>query len=146
LMFGKADLTMALNGGIAGLVAITAGPNVPSLLVASVIGAVGGVLVVFSIIGLDKLKLDDPVGAISAHGTAGIWGVLAVPLWSADASFGPQIIGILTIFIWTFVVSMILWLVLKATMGIRVSEEDEMTGLDVVECGVEAYPDFTRAQ
>jgi Amt family ammonium transporter len=146
LMFGKADLTMALNGGIAGLVAITAGPNVPSLLVASLIGAVGGVLVVFSIVGLDKLKLDDPVGAISAHGTAGIWGVLAVPLWSDGASFGPQIIGLLSIFAWTFIVSYILWSVIKAIMGVRVTEEEEMTGLDVVECGVEAYPEFTRGQ
>ena len=146
LMFGKADLTMALNGGIAGLVAITAGPNVPSLLVASLIGAVGGVLVVFSIVGLDKLKLDDPVGAISAHGTAGIWGVLAVPLWSEGASFGPQIIGLLSIFAWTFIVSYILWSVIKAIMGVRVTEEEEMTGLDVVECGVEAYPEFTRGQ
>ncbi len=144
LMFGKADLTMALNGGIAGLVAITAGPNVPSLLIATLIGAVGGVLVVFSIVGLDKLKLDDPVGAISAHGTAGIWGVLAVPLWSDGASFGPQLIGIAAIFIWTFVVSFVLWTILKAVMGIRVTEEEEMNGLDITECGVEAYPEFTK--
>jgi Amt family ammonium transporter len=144
LMFGKADLTMALNGGIAGLVSITAGPNVPSLLGATLIGVVGGVLVVFSIVGLDKLKLDDPVGAISAHGTAGIWGVLAVPLWNEGASFGPQIIGLVTIFVWTFGVSYILMTILKAVIGLRVSEEDEETGLDIVECGVEAYPEFSN--
>ena len=146
LMFGKADLTMALNGGIAGLVSITAGPDVPSLLAASLIGAVGGVLVVFSIVGLDKLKLDDPVGAISAHGTAGIWGLLAVPLWYDAATFGAQILGIISIFAWTFGASIVLWLILKAVMGIRVTEEEEMQGLDITECGVEAYPDFTKTQ
>ncbi|MRH78100.1 ammonium transporter [Spiribacter sp. C176] len=146
LMFGKADLTMALNGGIAGLVSITAGPNIPSLLGATLIGVVGGVLVVLSIVALDKLKLDDPVGAISAHGTAGIWGVLAVPLWADGATFGAQFIGIATIFVWTFVVSLVLWMILKAIMGIRVTEEEEMMGLDITECGVEAYPEFTRTQ
>lgn len=146
LMFGKADLTMALNGGIAGLVSITAGPNIPSLLGATLIGVVGGVLVVLSIVALDKLKLDDPVGAISAHGTAGIWGVLAVPLWADGATFGAQFIGLAAIFVWTFVVSLVLWMILKAIMGIRVTEEEEMMGLDITECGVEAYPEFTRTQ
>ncbi|ABI55436.1 ammonium transporter [Alkalilimnicola ehrlichii MLHE-1] len=144
LMFGKADLTMALNGAIAGLVSITAGPDAPSLLLATFIGAVGGVLVVLSIVGLDKLKIDDPVGAISAHGTAGIWGVMAVLLWMDDASFFAQIAGILTIFAWTFGVSLVLWLILKAVMGIRVTEEEEQQGLDITECGIEAYPDFVQ--
>ena len=146
LLFGKADLTMALNGGIAGLVSITAGPNVPSLFGATLIGVVGGVLVVFSIVALDKLKLDDPVGAISAHGTAGIWGVLAVPFWNDGASFGAQLAGIAAIFIWTFVVSYILWTILKAVVGIRVTEEEEETGLDITECGLEAYPEFNQSR
>ena len=144
LMFGKADLTMALNGAIAGLVSITAGPDAPSLLLATFIGAVGGVLVVLSIVGLDKLKIDDPVGAISAHGTAGIWGVMAVLLWMDDASFVAQIAGLVTIFAWTFGVSLVLWMILKAVMGIRVTEEEEQQGLDITECGIEAYPDFVQ--
>jgi len=144
LMFGKADLTMALNGAIAGLVSITAGPDAPSMLLATFIGAVGGVLVVLSIVGLDKLKIDDPVGAISAHGTAGIWGLLAVLLWMDDASFLAQIVGIVTIFAWTFGVSLVLWMILKAVMGIRVTEEEEQQGLDITECGIEAYPDFVQ--
>lgn len=143
LWFRKADLTMALNGAIAGLVSITADPLSPSALGATLIGAVGGLLVVISIVSLDKLKLDDPVGAISAHGVAGIWGVLAVPLTNADASFGPQIIGLLGIFAWVFVASLIVWLILKAIMGVRVSEEEEYEGVDLAECGLEAYPEFT---
>ncbi len=144
LMFGKADLTMACNGALAGLVAITAGPDWPSPLMATVIGVIGGVLVVFSIITLDKLKIDDPVGAISVHGVVGIWGLLAVAL-GPNGTFMGQIIGGLTIFVWVFVASLIVWFVLKAVMGVRVSEEDEYNGVDLAECGLEAYPEFTSA-
>ena len=142
-MFGKADLTMILNGALAGLVAITAGPDTPTPLVATLIGAVGGVLVVFSILSFDKLKIDDPVGAISVHGVVGIWGLLAVPLTNDEATFGAQIIGALTIFVWVFVASLIVWGIIKAIMGLRVSEEDEYQGVDIAECGLEAYPEFT---
>ncbi|MCP1676789.1 Amt family ammonium transporter [Natronocella acetinitrilica] len=141
-MFGKADLTFILNGALAGLVSITAGPDVPSQLMAVIIGAIGGVIVVFSIIGLDKLKIDDPVGAISVHGTCGIWGVMAVLLWNSDASFFVQIIGLGAIFGWVFITSFIVWAILKSAMGIRVSEEEEVEGLDILECGMEAYPEF----
>jgi Amt family ammonium transporter len=144
LLFGKADLTMALNGALAGLVAITAEPSTPSPLEATMIGAVGGALVVFSIVGLDKLKIDDPVGAISVHGVVGIWGLLAVPLTNDGATFMAQIIGAITIFVWVFVASLIVWLALKAIMGIRVSEEEEYEGVDIGECGLEAYPEFTN--
>lgn len=143
-LFGKADLTMLINGALAGLVSITAGPDVGSNMMAVLIGAVGGVLVVFSIIALDKMKIDDPVGAISVHGTCGIWGVLAVLLWSPDATFMGQIVGLIGIFAWVFVASLIVWGILKAVMGIRVSEEDETQGLDISECGMEAYPEFTK--
>ncbi len=143
LMFGKADLTMACNGALAGLVAITAGPDWPTPLAATIIGAVGGVLVVFSIIGLDKLKIDDPVGAISVHGVVGIWGLLAVA-FGPNGTFMGQIVGGLTIFVWVFVTSLAVWFALKAIMGIRVSEEDEYNGVDLAECGLEAYPEFTR--
>ncbi|NGO89518.1 ammonium transporter [Halomonas sp. BC2] len=142
LWFRKADLTMALNGALAGLVAITADPLSPSALGASVIGAIGGLIVVAAIVTLDKLKLDDPVGAISVHGVVGIWGVLAVPLNNGDASFGAQLIGIVGIFGWVFLASLVVWLVLKAVMGIRVSEEEEYEGVDIAECGLEAYPEF----
>jgi Amt family ammonium transporter len=145
LMFGKADLTMILNGALAGLVAITAGPDTPTPLVATLIGAVGGVLVVFAILGLDKLKIDDPVGAISVHGVVGIWGLLAVPLTNEDATFFAQIVGGLTIFVWVFVASLITWGIIKAIMGLRVSEEDEYQGVDIAECGMEAYPEFTAS-
>ena len=144
-MFGKADLTMILNGALAGLVAITAGPDTPTPLVATLIGAVGGVLVVFAILGLDKLKIDDPVGAISVHGVVGIWGLLAVPLTNEDATFFAQIVGGLTIFVWVFVASLITWGIIKAIMGLRVSEEDEYQGVDIAECGMEAYPEFTAS-
>ncbi len=144
LLFGKSDLTMVLNGALAGLVAITAEPLTPSALLATLIGGVGGVLVVFSILGLDKLKLDDPVGAISVHGVAGMWGLLAVPLTNADASFGAQLLGLVSIFLWVFIASLIVWGIIKAVMGLRVSEEEEYEGVDVVECGLEAYPEFTR--
>jgi Amt family ammonium transporter len=145
IMFGKADLTMALNGALAGLVAITAEPSTPSALAATMIGAVGGVIVVFSIVTLDKLKIDDPVGAISVHGVAGLWGLLAVPLTNDGASFIGQIVGALTIFVWVFAASFVVWMVLKKTMGIRVSEEEEYDGVDLSECGMEAYPEFTGA-
>jgi Amt family ammonium transporter len=142
-LFGKADLTMALNGALAGLVAITAEPLTPVPLEATLIGAVGGLLVVFSIITMDKVKIDDPVGAISVHGVVGMWGLIAVPLTNADTSFGPQLLGLGVIFAWTFVASFIVWLILKIVMGIRVSEEEEYEGVDLGECGLEAYPEFT---
>ncbi len=144
MLFGKADLTMILNGALAGLVAITAGPDTPSPLAATLIGAVGGVIVVFSIVTLDKLKIDDPVGAISVHGAAGIWGLLAVPLTNDSASFSGQLIGMATIFGWVFIASLIVWGAIKAIMGIRVDEQEEYEGLDIGECGMEAYPEFTK--
>lgn len=146
LLFGKADLTMLLNGALAGLVAITAEPSTPSALQATIFGAIGGVLVVFSILTLDKLKIDDPVGAISVHGTVGLLGLLLVPITNDGASFSGQIIGAITIFAWVFVASLIVWGILKAVMGIRVSEEDEYEGMDLVDCGMEAYPEFTGKQ
>ncbi len=143
-LFGKADLTMALNGALAGLVAITAEPSTPTALQATIFGALGGVLVVFSIIFMDKVKIDDPVGAISVHGACGLLGLLLVPITNDGVSFSGQIIGALTIFIWVSVTSMIVWSILKAVMGIRVSEEEEAMGCDVAECGLEAYPEFTK--
>ncbi len=142
LMFGKADLTMLLNGALAGLVAITAEPSTPTALQATLFGAFGGVLVVFSIIGLDKLKIDDPVGAISVHGTCGLLGLLLVPLTNEGALLSGQLIGAATIFGWVFAMSLVVWLILKVTVGIRVSEEEEYQGVDIGECGVEAYPEF----
>jgi ammonium transporter, Amt family len=144
LMFGRADLTMMLNGALAGLVAITAEPSTPTALQATLFGAIGGVLVVFSIIGLDKLKIDDPVGAISVHGTCGLLGLLLVPITNDGSSFSGQLIGALTIFAWVFLCSLIVWAVLKVALGIRVSEEEEYQGVDTTECGVEAYPEFVR--
>ncbi|MBU2713375.1 ammonium transporter [Zooshikella harenae] len=143
LLFGKADLTMALNGALAGLVAITAEPLTPSALAATLIGAVGGILVVFSIVTLDKLHLDDPVGAISVHGVVGIWGLLAVPLTNNDATLLKQLLGIVTIFAWVFGCSFVVWFILKKIMGIRISQEEEYEGADIAECGMEAYPEFT---
>ncbi|MCS5591357.1 MAG: ammonium transporter [Gammaproteobacteria bacterium] len=141
--FGKADLTMALNGALAGLVAITAGPDTPSALAATLIGSVGGIIVVFSIVILDrKLKIDDPVGAISVHGVVGLWGLLAVPLTNSDVGFAGQLIGAATIFVWVFGASLALWFALKAIMGIRVSTDEEDVGVDISECGMEAYPEF----
>jgi Amt family ammonium transporter len=145
MMFGKADLTMALNGALAGLVAITAEPATPTPLLATLFGALGGVLVVFSIVTLDKLKIDDPVGAISVHGVVGLLGLLLVPLTNEGASFSGQIIGALTIFVWVFAASFATWLVIKMIIGIRVSEEEEYDGGDLSECGMEAYPEFTKA-
>ena len=146
LWFGKADLTMALNGALAGLVAITAEPLTPAPIVATLIGGVGGLLVVASIVTLDKLKIDDPVGAISVHGVVGIWGLIAVTFTNPDASFLWQIYGILSIFGWVFVTSFIVWFILKVTVGLRVSEEEEYEGVDISECGLEAYPEFTSAE
>ncbi len=143
LMFGKTDLTMALNGALAGLVAITAEPLTPSALAATLIGAVGGIIVVFSIVAMDKLKIDDPVGAISVHGVVGIWGLIAVTFTNPDASLGAQLLGIVTIFGWTFVASLVVWAIIKAVLGLRVSEEEEFEGVDLAECGMEAYPEFT---
>ncbi|MDJ0939349.1 MAG: ammonium transporter [Woeseiaceae bacterium] len=146
IWFGKADLTMALNGALAGLVAITADPLSPAPIAATLIGSVGGLIVVGSIVMLDKLKIDDPVGAISVHGVVGIWGVLAVLITNGDASFVGQVVGVASIFAWTFVVSLAVWFGLKAVMGIRVSEEEEYEGVDLSECGLEAYPEFTSAE
>ena len=143
--FGKADLTMALNGALAGLVAITAEPLAPTPLGATLIGAVGGLLVVGSIVSLDKLKIDDPVGAISVHGIVGMWGLLAVPIYNDEASLGIQIIGLAAIFFWVFLTSLLVWAAIKYTVGIRVDAEHEYEGVDLSECGLEAYPEFTNA-
>ena len=145
ILFSKADLSMALNGALAGLVAITAEPLAPSAELATLIGALGGVLVVFSILALDRMKIDDPVGAISVHGVVGIWGLFAVLLSNGDATLGGQILGIVSIFAFTFVASLIVWGILKMIMGIRVTEEEEYLGMDVVDCGIEAYPEFKRS-
>jgi len=145
ILFGKTDLTMALNGALAGLVAITAEPLAPTPLLATMVGAVGGLIVVFSIVGLDKLKLDDPVGAISVHGVVGMWGLIAVLFSNTDATVVGQLTGLATILVWTFTVSLIVWYILKAVMGIRVTEEEEYNGVDISECGMEAYPEFTSS-
>jgi Amt family ammonium transporter len=143
ILFGKADLTMLLNGALAGLVAITAEPSTPTPLIATLFGAAGGVLVVFSIVFLDKIKIDDPVGAISVHGTCGFLGLMLVPVTNGDVSFSGQLIGAATIFGWVFATSFVTWFILKMVMGIRVSEEEEYEGVDIGECGLEAYPEFT---
>ncbi len=145
LLFGKADLSMSLNGALAGLVAITAEPLTPTPLLAAIIGAIAGVIVVFSIIGFDKLKIDDPVGALSVHGVVGIWGLLAVCLSNDDSTLTAQLIGIVTIFAFVFISSFIAWYVIKVVMGIRVTEEEEYQGVDFSECGMEAYPEFTNS-
>jgi Amt family ammonium transporter len=144
-LFGKADLTMALNGALAGLVAITAEPSTPTALQASIFGLIAGVIVVFSIVGMDRLKIDDPVGAISVHGVVGLFGLLLVPLTNDGSSFTGQLAGAATIIIWVFGASFLVWLALKAIMGIRVSQEEEYEGLDIGECGMEAYPEFTSS-
>ena len=158
LWFGKADLTMALNGALAGLVAITADPLSPAPLSATVIGAVGGLIVVGSIVMLDKLRIDDPVGAISVHGVVGIWGLLALTFtqdyealseaagdeWGFGDQLIAQLIGIASIAGWVFLTSFLVWLLLRVTVGIRVSDEEEYNGVDVGECGLEAYPEFAR--
>ena len=139
LMFGKTDVIQMLNGAIGGLVAVTAEPLAPSPLAAIFIGAVGGLIVVFGTKLLFSFKLDDVVGAIPAHMFAGIWGTLAVPLTNADASFSAQLIGVLSINIFVFAVSYVIWSIMKATFGIRLSKEAETKGTDVTETGVIAY-------
>lgn len=146
LLFGKADLTMALNGALAGLVVITAEPSTPSVLQATLFGAFGGALVVFSILGLDKVRIDDPVGAISVHGVCGFLGLMLVPFTNSASSFLGQLIGAGTIFGWVFGASLLVWFVIKLVMGLRVTEEEEYEGVDLAECGMEAYPEFTGAQ
>ena len=145
ILFGKADLTMALNGALAGLVAITAEPSTPTALQATLFGAAGGVLVVFSIIGLDKLKIDDPVGAISVHGVVGLLGLLLVPVTNDGSTLSGQLIGAATIFVWVFATSFVVWYLIKQFMGLRVSEEEEFSGVDIAECGMEAYPEFVSS-
>ncbi|PLX87133.1 MAG: ammonium transporter [Desulfuromonas sp.] len=142
ILYKKVDVTMGLNGALAGLVSITAGPATPSLGAACLIGAVGGVLVVLAVPFFDKLKIDDVVGALSVHLVCGIWGTMAVPFTDSEASFLTQFIGVAATGIYVLVASTIVWLILKVTIGIRCSEEDEYRGLDVSEIGMEAYPDF----
>ena len=144
IIFGKADLTMLLNGALAGLVAITAEPSTPSALQATLFGLVAGVIVVLSILALDKIKIDDPVGAISVHGVVGLFGLLIVPITNPAASFVGQIAGAATIFTWVFIASLVTWGIIKLVMGLRISEEDEYEGADIAECGMEAYPEFVR--
>ncbi len=145
LWFGKADLTMALNGALAGLVAITAEPLMPTALQATLIGAIGGLIVVGSIVLLDRVfRIDDPVGAISVHGVVGLWGLLAVPLTNPETTLLGQLAGAGTIFVWVFATSFALWMVIKLVIGVRVSAEEEDAGVDIAECGLEAYPEFTN--
>ncbi|MBV7434786.1 ammonium transporter [Cardiobacteriaceae bacterium TAE3-ERU3] len=142
LVLKKPDLTMLLNGVLGGLVSITAAPDSPAPWLAIVIGIIGGVLVVLAVLAIDRIKLDDPVGALSVHGVCGIWGLLAVPLSQADASFSVQLLGIGSIAGFVFFTSLICWLILKVTVGIRVAEQVEYDGLDLHECGMHAYPEF----
>ena len=144
VMYKKPDLTMVLNGALAGLVSITAEPLAPTLFGALWIGAVGGVIVVLTVPMLDKLKIDDVVGAIPVHLFAGIWGTIAVIFYNSDAALGTQLMGIIAYGVFTFVASLVVWFILKAVMGIRVSEEAEMNGLDMAELGMEAYPEFSK--
>jgi ammonium transporter, Amt family len=147
LWFGKADLTMALNGALAGLVAITAEPLTPTPLLATGIGMVGGALVVVSIVTLERVfRIDDPVGAISVHGVVGVWGLIAVCLSNADATLWVQLMGAAVIFAWVFGTSLLVWGAIKLTAGIRVGEQIEYEGVDLHECGMEAYPEFTRSE
>ena len=144
LLYGKADLTMVLNGALAGLVSITAEPLTPSIAMASLIGGIGGVIVVFTVPLLDKFGIDDVVGAIPVHLFAGIWGTIAVVFTNGDASLTTQLYGILVIGIFTFIISSIVWFIIAKTIGLRVSEEDELVGLDRSELGMDAYPEFTN--
>jgi len=146
ILFGKADLTMLLNGALAGLVAITASPDSPSAIGSSLVGVAAGVLVVFSILAVDKAKIDDPVGAISVHGVCGFLGLMVVPFTADGTTFLGQFVGALTIFVWVFVASLVVWAILKAVVGIRVSEEEEYEGCDLSECGMEAYPEFITSK
>jgi len=145
ILYKKPDLTMVLNGALAGLVSITAEPLTPGLGSAVLIGAVGGVIVVLTVPLLDKFKIDDVVGAIPVHLFAGLWGTMAVPLTNSDASFATQFIGMAAIGIFMFFASLVVWLILKAVMGIRISDEDQVTGLDKSEMGMEAYPEFSNS-
>ena len=135
---------MVLNGALAGLVSIAAEPLTPSLGAATLIGAVGGLIVVFTVPMLDKFKIDDVVGAIPVHLFAGIWGTLIVPATNADASYGTQLMSIIIVGLFVVITSGIVWAVLKSTMGIRVGEEEEIAGLDTSELGMEAYPEFSK--
>ena len=144
IIFGKADLTMLLNGVLAGLVAITAGPSTPSALQATIFGVIAGIIVVLSILALDKIKIDDPVGAISVHGVVGLFGLLIVPITNPASTFIGQIVGAATIFAWVFIASLVVWSIIKLVIGLRISEEDEYEGADIAECGMEAYPEFIR--
>ncbi|MBH0019971.1 ammonium transporter [Pseudoalteromonas sp. SWXJ133] len=146
ILWGKSDLTMVLNGALAGLVVITADPLSPSPLMACLLGLLGGALVIFSIIALDKVKIDDPVGAISVHGTCGALGIMLVPLTNGDASFVNQLTGLVCIIAFVFLASFIVWTVLNKTMGIRVTEEEELNGMDQHDCGIEAYPEFVSVR
>ncbi len=145
-IWGKADLSMILNGALAGLVAITADPLSPSPVAAVIVGGIAGILVVFSILAFDKVKIDDPVGALSVHGVCGIFGLMVVPFSNADASFGTQLFGAVVIFAWVFIASLVVWGIIKATMGIRVTEEEELDGMDIHDCGVVAYPEFSSSK
>lgn len=142
IQFGKSDLTMTINGALAGLVSITAEPLLPSAGLATLIGAVGGAVVVYSVLLLDRVKLDDPVGAISVHGTAGIWGIFAVLFSNPAATFFSQLIGTVATFAWMFLASLAVLFVIKKTIGLRVSDEEEFAGMDLYECGMQAYPEF----
>lgn len=144
IRYGKIDVTMALNGALAGLVAITAEPLTPSVPVAMLVGGLGSLLAMLTVPLLDKLKVDDVVGAIPVHLVAGIFGTLAVAFTNSDVSFMPQLIGVVATGVFVSIVSAIIWFAMKATIGIRVSEEDEMRGLDLAEVGVEAYPEFVQ--
>ena len=146
ILYKKVDVTMALNGALGGLVAITAEPLTPTFLSAAIIGGIGAALVVVTVPLLDKLKIDDVVGAIPVHLVAGIWGTLAVPFTNPDTSFSAQIIGILAVGAFTLVATGIVWFAIKATIGVRPSEEEEALGLDRAEVGVEAYPEFSAAR
>ena len=143
--YGKVDLTMVLNGALAGLVSITAEPLTPTLGWSMIIGGIGGAIVVYGVPLLDRFKVDDVVGAIPVHLFAGIWGTLAVVLTNPDASLGTQIYSIVVVGIFVSVASAIVWLILNSLMGIRVSEEDEVAGLDQSELGMDAYPDFSKS-
>ncbi len=145
LYYGKVDLTMALNGALAGLVSITAEPLTPNLGSATLIGAIGGLIIVFAVPVLDKLKIDDVVGAIPVHLIAGIWGTLAVVITNGDASLGAQVYGIIAIGVFSFLASLAVFYIISASLGLRCSEEEETKGLDVSELGMDSYPDFSRS-
>jgi len=144
LIFGRADLTMLLNGALAGLVAITAEPLTPTPLLATIFGMMAGIIVVASILAIDKIKIDDPVGAISVHGVVGFFGLMLVPLSNSGATFVGQLAGAAVIFFWVFICSLVVWALLKAVFGIRITEEEEYEGADLAECGQEAYPEFVK--